>query len=424
MMLAGILSRFVNRATSRSLRLAAFRHIQPRPPRTDFPQQLYIHVPFCEKLCSFCSFYRVLFEEDLAARYFACLRDEIRMSRDLGFRFDSLYVGGGTPTVLPRELEQTCLLVQDIWGIREISVETDPSHLTEPVLDRLQSAGVARLSVGVQSFQDGSLARLGRSGENGTGRKLMRRLQRVQGRFPTLNVDMIFNIPCQTVESLQEDIDRVLDVGAEQVTFYPLMEKGPTPSTPLQRMPGSPAGARREEQLYFLIARGLSGKYRPSTAWCFSHNGSDIDEYIVTHDEYAGLGAGAFGYMEGLFSANTFSIPRYIECLEAGRLPPRIGRSLTTVERVRYTFLMRLFSGRLEMGHLERLYGPSAASLLGTLNVLLRASGDVDRVDGELRLTPRGRYLGVAMMREFFIAVGAFRDACRVFFEGEQEIAS
>ena len=115
---------------------------------------LYLHVPFCEVLCPFCSFHRVQHNHAQARRYFHALREEVRCYHAAGFRFTGAYFGGGTPTTEPEELVETVGLVRELFGVAEISVETNPKDLRPEILAPLRKAGVTRLSVGVQSFDD------------------------------------------------------------------------------------------------------------------------------------------------------------------------------------------------------------------------------------------------------------------------------
>jgi coproporphyrinogen III oxidase-like Fe-S oxidoreductase len=185
--------------------------------------QLYVHVPFCEVLCPFCSFHRVRYNAAKTARYFAALRREIRHYHDAGFRFSDVYVGGGTPTVSPAELLATIELIRAVSPVQTISIETNPNHLEPEVLARYRDAGVTRFSVGVQSFDDGLLAGMERLEKYGSGALIRERLAGIRGLFPTLNVDMIFNLPGQTLGMLDRDIDALLELDVDQVSFYPLM---------------------------------------------------------------------------------------------------------------------------------------------------------------------------------------------------------
>jgi coproporphyrinogen III oxidase-like Fe-S oxidoreductase len=156
---------------------------------------LYVHIPFCEVLCPFCSFHRVQHKHGLAQQYFALLRDEIRLYHVAGHRFTGVYFGGGTPTCEPDELIETIGLVRKLYGVREVSVETNPNDLRPELLARLRDAGVTRLSIGVQSFDDGLLRDMDRHDKYGSSAMVQENIRVAAGYFPTVNVDLIFNLP-------------------------------------------------------------------------------------------------------------------------------------------------------------------------------------------------------------------------------------
>ena len=124
---------------------------------------LYVHIPFCRSLCPFCCFNRYLFDEGKARRYFKDLTRELDMYRERGFSFSSVYFGGGTPTILMDELEEFINYLRIIFPVRELSLETTPRELSDDTIERLHRAGVNRLSVGVQSFQEPVLQTMGRT---------------------------------------------------------------------------------------------------------------------------------------------------------------------------------------------------------------------------------------------------------------------
>ena len=99
---------------------------------------LYMHVPFCERLCPYCSFNRFPFREEKARHYFQNLRKEMLMLKDLGYDFDSVYIGGGTPTILIDELCETIDQARDLFTINEVSSETNPNHLVPEYIEKLQ----------------------------------------------------------------------------------------------------------------------------------------------------------------------------------------------------------------------------------------------------------------------------------------------
>ncbi|NLN59958.1 MAG: coproporphyrinogen III oxidase family protein [Deltaproteobacteria bacterium] len=375
------------------------------------PRLLYLHIPFCEKLCPYCSFNRIVFEEDLCRRYFAALRKEIGLYRETGYEFGGVYVGGGTPTVIIEELAETLAFVRQCFDVKEISVETNPNHLTDKNVRHLQDARINRLSVGVQSFDDNLLKRMDRYEKYGSGETIASRLKELKGAFDTVNADMIFNFPSQNLTMLRHDLDILTVIEIDQVTFYPLMISDSTRHKVIATLGN--ISDRNEKLFYREIMHRLASAYRLSSAWCFSRKGSMIDEYIVDYDEYAGLGSGAIGYLNGICYANTFHVPAYIDQVNRNELPLMATRTFSLRDRIRYDFLMRLFGGFLHVKDLEDKYADSLYKNLWKNLVLFSLIGAIRYTGEDYRLTDRGRYAWVVMMREFFTAVNNFRDFCR-----------
>jgi menaquinone C8-methyltransferase len=378
---------------------------------SDSPIMLYMHVPFCEQLCPYCSFNRVEFKEDLARAYFAALRKEILMYRKLGYNFRAVYAGGGTPTVLMDELESTLGLIKQNYDIAEISVETNPDHLTEDKLQRLKAIGVNRLSVGVQTFDDNLLKSLNRFHKYGSGAEISERLLKTQGIFDTLNVDMIANFPGQTMRMLEKDLSTIDRLGVDQVTYYPLMTSSVTREAMNREFGAVSGGSDRE--FYFRISEMLSPQYKATTAWCFSRGDAMIDEYPVTYEEYAGLGSGSIGRLGGSAYANTFDIEEYIAKVNNRTLPIAAKKDYSVRDTIRYDFLMKLFGLSLDLDELNTKYGMDISRHIWPEILFFRLAGGIKKEGNTLKLTPRGQYYWFIMMREFFVAVNNFRDFCR-----------
>lgn len=375
---------------------------------------LYLHVPFCEELCPYCSFHRIRLDEALARKYHAALRLEMALYRQKGYRFSGIYVGGGTPTVLIDELAETLRLARELFPVTSLSVETNPNHLTDANIAILKQAGVNRLSVGVQTFHDDLLKKIARYDKYGSGEEIAARLRETRGKFDTLNADMIFNFPEQTAEMLEADLAVLLKLQMPQITFYPLMVSTLTQHQMKEKL--GEVNFHREKSFFHLILRRLAADYTSSSAWCFSRpktGQSLIDEYVVDFDEYAGLGSGAIGYLNGVCYANTFDIERYIVELMKGKLPLQAARRFNAPDQMRYDFLMKLFSTRMNVDNLEKKYAGKYLKTLWKEMAAFTVAGSFRYFPPNLYLTPRGRYLWVIMMREFFIAVNNFRDFCR-----------
>lgn len=382
-------------------------------PESERQYLLYLHVPYCVALCPFCFFHRFKFRKDRAERYFRALRREIRLATEAGYRFSELYVGGGTPTVLPGELTRTIRLVRKLHPVRGISVETNAGDLIPDTLQKLRDAGVNRLSVGVQSFDDGLLKEMHRFDKFGSGEQIRNRLSGAQGIFDTLNVDMIFNFPHQAERSLRDDLNTLVDeLGIDQVSYYPLMSADSKRKT-MQRTVGA-VDYSRERSLYRIIAEFmLANGYTRSPAWCFSREAGMSDEYIVEHEEYLGLGSGSFSYLRGTLFASTFSIDHYLRLIDSGAIAMVRRRDLSERDQMRYYLLTNLFTGSMcQLAAEDRFAGRFRQTMWPEL-AALRTMGATLESDRKIELTEAGYYLWVMMMREFFTGVNKLRDEMR-----------
>ncbi len=382
----------------------------PPPPRSG-EGYLYLHVPFCEVLCPFCSFHRVQHQHTQAQRYFAALRQEIRAYHAAGYRFTGAYVGGGTPTTEPAELVETIRLVRELFGVREVSVETNPKDLRPEILEPLRAAGVTRLSVGVQSFDNQLLKEMDRYEKYGSSEEIQARLRAATGLFPTLNVDLIFNQPHQSLASLERDLAILQTLGPNQVSFYPLMTS-PTVARRMGEAMGLP-DHRRLHDFFQLIVRRLQPEFAPSSAWCFTRRGHGSDEYIVDADYYVGVGSGAFSFLDGTLYTTTFSLDTYRQRIAQGLTGITTQHRLRPGELMRYDLLMRMFGLRLDREWALRRHGPRFfRKLWGELRTL-EWLGAARRDERGWQLTERGMYWLMLMMSAFFESVNGYRDAMR-----------
>ena len=414
-----LLSAVVRHSNDRYLKLAPTDPVSLPGPVSGRSYLLYAHIPFCTRLCPYCSFNRFPFSEERAVPYFEALRTEMRMVADLGYDFESMYLGGGTPTVMMDELVKTIDLARSLFSIREVSCESNPDHLVpeilEPLVDRVQ-----RFSVGVQSFDDSLLKQMDRYDKYGSGEEILGRLKDVAGTFHSLNVDMIFNFPSQTPEMLARDVEMLVESGCNQTTFYPLMAS-PVVRESLKRSVGE-VSYRREHELYRVLDEGLAERFEPASAWTFSRTGGGmIDEYIVDYEDYVGIGSGAFSFLDGTLWVNTFSLSGYAARLARGRAGAVASRDFSRRERMRYRFMMGLFGLSLDKRAFERDFGVPVDRGLPVEMAFMRAVGAFDVDDAErATLTPKGRYLLVVMMREFFIGVNGVRDQARAELPEEE----
>ena len=377
---------------------------RPPAPQPGHKYLLYAHVPFCETLCSYCTFHRFLFKEDKARAYFANLRKEMRYVKDLGYDFTGMYVGGGTTTILEDELVRTLEYARELFpGIREISCETDPAQIATEGFKNLKGL-VDRMSIGVQSFDDSILKLTERYDKFGSGALIYERLQQALDLFPTTNIDMIFGFRGQTIDMIQRDMDLLVKLNPRQITTYPLMVTSQTRRSVKGLIAAE--GDQIAEQ-YKTIVNTLGEHYRSLTSWTFGRTRDEgFDEYVVDNDEYLGVGSGAFSFLGPNLYVNTFSLRRYNN---------RIERGLTGVERYRafdkhsvlqYRLLLSLFAGRFSRKYFREVLGaPNVERALFKEMLALKLLGairqDPDDPDNII-VTEKGKFLALLMMNAFY----------------------
>ena len=389
-----IASVVMKRAVKQYLHLTPTHKILP-PSSDETPLLLYIHIPFCLTLCPYCSFHKFRFDEPSAKRYFELLHQEMRMVHALGYRFDSIYFGGGTTTILPHELGETINLAKSLFDIREVSCESDPAHLSD-LEDADLHGKIDRLSIGIQSFNDRHLQKIGRYKKFGSADEQYAKVSAVLGDFPIVNIDMIYNYPDQSEEELHREIDTILRLRPPQVTFYPLMY-APGIRENLSKRWGELSDTK-DADFYRIITKRMSEVYtqRSSWAWSLDREGI-IDEYVIERSEYIGIGSGAFSFIGDTLYANTFSLPIYAERISKGELP--ITHSTSFPERAirQYRMMVEMFGLQPSREH------------LWIENTLLKLCGMYEND----HLKERGAHLFSVMMREFYNGMDYVRETMR-----------
>ncbi len=292
---------------------------------------LYLHIPFCKNLCPYCPYNKVPYDRYLASEYTNALLHEIDLYSQRWGSPDitSIYIGGGTPTLLCEELDIILEKLRKTFRITgEICIETNPDDISEKVLCNLKAIGADLVSVGVQSFQDRFLRFIGRAYSSSRIDESLAKM--VQAGFSSINVDLLFALPEQTIGHVTYDLQKALDAGVHQITTYPLFT---FPYTSIGhylrlkqvRMP--PLSLRKT--LYFHIHDYLSKRgFEQVSVWGFKQGGASRYS-SVTRDGYLGLGAGAGSHLPSGFYLNTFSVREYISRCLSSRFPTALSMHFT-----------------------------------------------------------------------------------------------
>ena len=192
---------------------------------------LYVHIPFCSSRCSYCDFATGLYQSELAERYVAALIQEIRTSRHGGANVDTVYFGGGTPSLLaPAQLDRILATLSEQFEIdtaSEVTLEINPGSVTLEKLEAFRSLGLNRASFGAQTFDDRELAKLGRSHTADDALKTFADLR--SAGFTNISFDLIAGLPGQTLAGWQRNIKQALELNPEHLSFYLLEVHSGTP---------------------------------------------------------------------------------------------------------------------------------------------------------------------------------------------------
>jgi len=377
---------------------------------------LYVHVPFCEALCSYCDFYSVARGDVPSHRYVDALRAEIAMRTPEDFAPTTVFVGGGTPTALSdADFAATLAAVGEIClppgRLREWSVECNPNSLSPEKARLLVEAGVTRASIGVQSFDDEILRSVGRIHDAAEARAAVE-IARAAG-LEQISVDLLFALPGQGLDTFRRDLDEALRLGTDHVSAYALLYEGGTNITKRKEKGLVEPEDEDVELAMMRMAHEVLGKaglerYEISN---FGRRGAHCLHNVNywRNGEYLGLGPSAVSYLDGDRRANVASWRTWQEKVLAGedagisseRLPPLRAAAEELMVR------MRLSEGA-SLRDVERRWNTDVRTPLRPLLDRFAGAGliEVDDEFDRMRLTSRGLEVGDGVVAEILAALG------------------
>jgi oxygen-independent coproporphyrinogen-3 oxidase len=286
---------------------------EPQPvvrPTKPASINLYIHLPFCRQLCPFCPYVKEVYDPETSAAYQRALIKELESYRGLWgeVNVESVYFGGGTPTLTPEIVTETLAWLKGNFRLgSEIGVEVHPLNASSSLLKSFKESGVSLVSLGIQSFNDRLLKVLGRDYD---AKRAKEACQRVLGAgFATVDLDLIFAIPTQTRGEVKADINYACELGAEQISTYPLIFFSYLPfRRQLDRAKATLPGWRQEREMLRTVVKTASeAGYQRTAVWSFGRPQS-ARYTTVTKESFVGIGVSATTMMGDYFSVNTFSV--------------------------------------------------------------------------------------------------------------------
>ena len=287
---------------------------------------LYIHIPFCDRICNYCDFTAFQGANSKIEEYVETLNKEIELKGNKDFLIDSIFIGGGTPSFIDgnyifeilEKVKENFIVLDNI----EISIETNPKTFDEKKLEYYKSAKINRVSIGVQSFKDVILKELGR---NHNSKEAFDSIELVKKFDFDLNLDLIFGYQSQTIEDILYDLEMVKNINPEHISYYGLIIEEKTKFKALQN-----AGKldfldeEIERKMYHLIVEKLEemgmNQYEVSN---FAKVGKESvhNKKYWNCKEYLGLGISAHSCLNDERFSNTVNLSKYIKELYNGNIP-------------------------------------------------------------------------------------------------------
>jgi len=368
-------------------------------PPAEAPAGIYLHFPFCAERCTYCDFATVAGRDDRVEDYLAALRREIASFQpEAPEDADTVYFGGGTPSrMTPEQVARLLDAVRARFRLRadaEVTIEANPESLDAEKLEGYARAGVTRLSVGVQSFDDAVLRRTGRAHDAARAEAAVR-LARASG-VGVVSVDLIAGLPGENLTAWGETVRRAADLRPDHVSVYLLETDKDTPLTRGMRAgrvaaPDDDALARAyEETAELLEARGLR-LYEISN---FAEAGrqSRHNRKYWTDAPYAAFGLGAHAYAAGARRGNRRDLDGYLASLAAGEDPVESRDAWDASRRLGEALVLglRLREG-VDLSRLGARYGADLLDLHAQAWERGEAAGILEREGSRVRLTAHGR---------------------------------
>jgi putative oxygen-independent coproporphyrinogen III oxidase len=370
----------------------------------------YLHIPFCEHICHYCDFNKVFLKGQPVDDYLQALEQEVIMTLKAYpvSELQSIFVGGGTPTSLnERQLGRFCDSMNSHLPKAanvEFTFEANPGDLTREKLQILKDAGVNRLSLGVQTFNDELLKKIGRVHRAKDVYRTVEEAKKLG--FENISVDLMFSLPTQTIADFKATLTAAFSLDIPhfsaysliiepKTVFYNLMKKGKLPT------PGEDIEAQMYEILIEEMEKHGFHQYEISN---FSMPGYESRHNLTywNNEFYYGFGAGAHCYLNGFRRSNIGPVKKYIDCINSGLEPVLENHQVTLAEQMEEEMFLGLRkTAGVSISHFVSKFAYNPLSLFhNEINELI-AKQWIEVKDDNIYLTKQGRLLGNEVFQAF-----------------------
>ncbi|MDO4690330.1 MAG: radical SAM family heme chaperone HemW [Fusobacterium sp.] len=305
----------------------------------------YVHIPFCEKKCNYCDFTSFKFAENLSLKYVNYLLKEIELYKkkyDLTVKQDTIYFGGGTPSLLSIDELKRILANFNYDTNTEITIEVNPKTVNKEKLKKYKELGINRLSIGVQTFNNKFLKKLGRVHSSSEAEKIYCDAREVG--FENISIDLMFSLPAQTLEDLERDLNKLFSLKTEHFSIYSLIwEEGTEFYKELIIGKLKETENELEAQMYEkIIELAEKNGYKHYEISNFSKPGLESRHNMIywENKNYLGLGLAAAGYLENIRYKNYSNFNKYYKKLDLIEFPMEEKEILSQDEIDEYGYLV------------------------------------------------------------------------------------
>lgn len=275
-------------------------------------ESVYIHIPFCKSICSYCDFCKMLYNGPWVTQYLNALIKEIQ-DKYLGEEIKTLYIGGGTPSAL--SIKDLRYLFEIISGfnlekLEEFTFECNLNDIEEELLQLLRENKVNRLSIGIESFNAAKLKFMERNHTFEEAKKKMKLIRK--SGFDNVNVDLIYGIPGESLKDLKKDLELILKLEPDHISTYSLIVED---NTKIGISGVLPIPEELDASMYeYIVDRLEMKKYKHYEVSNFSLKNKESKHNLQywNNNEYYGFGLGAHGYIHGVRYENTRNLTKYV----------------------------------------------------------------------------------------------------------------
>lgn len=311
---------------------------------------IYVHVPFCKQKCNYCDFYSIKWDGETENNYIESILYEINSYKRIleNYKVDTVFFGGGTPTIIKTEnVDRIIDGLNNLFPISksaEITIEANPNTLTDENLKAYRKMGINRLSIGIQSLSDEILKKIGRIHNSNEALKSIDRAK--DSGFENINADVMFNIPGQNVNDIEDTLSKIIEKNVNHISFYSLkLEKG----TPLYLMEKNNKISMPEEDdernMYYagrnIMEKNNLAQYEISN---FALRGYECKHNLKywNQEEYIGLGPSAHSFINNIRYSNPSDLVLYCDNLKKNKIERIIQEELTEKELMFEYIMLRL----------------------------------------------------------------------------------